>query len=325
MTIRTETKLGPTEQTIFEQFSYWQKAIEPLEPLPEAPITVFIGCGSSYNLSLSLAALANAKGRRAIAVPGGEWLSRPDNYWPDWRQAHVVALSRSGETTETVAAAKASRAAGAKVTAITCKRDSSIARACDRLVAAGTHPVEGIVMTTSASLMLLLGIELLGYGADRRVVEAAEAILEQADPQLPKFLAGRSHFVFLGGGANYGVALEAALKLQEMSQIFSQGFHPLEYRHGPISLIDERSAAVLLYGADTAAAEATLAGELQEKGAIVLGLGGPGDISLKVPVDPALAGLACLPALQLLGERAAQSRNIDTVTPRHLSKVVTLA
>ena len=75
----------------------------------------------------------------------------------------------------------------------------------------------------------------------------------------------------------------------------------------------------------TAAAEATLAGELQEKGAIVLGLGGPGDISLKVPVDPALAGLACLPALQLLGERAAQSRNIDTVTPRHLSKVVTLA
>ena len=44
-----------------------------------------------------------------------------------------------------------------------------------------------------------------------------------------------------------------------------------------------------------------------------------------LPVDPALAGLACLPALQLLGERAAQSRNIDTVTPRHLSKVVTLA
>jgi glucosamine--fructose-6-phosphate aminotransferase (isomerizing) len=325
VTIRTETKLGPTEQTIFEQFSYWQKAIEPLEPLPEAPITVFIGCGSSYNLSLSLAALANAKGKRAIAVPGGEWLSRPDNYWPDWRRSHVVALSRSGETTETVAAAKASRAAGAKVTAITCERDSSIARACDRLVAAGTHPVEGIVMTTSASLMLLLGLELLDYSVDRKAVDAAEAILKQADPQLPKFLAGRSHFVFLGGGVNYGVALEAALKLQEMSQIFSQGFHPLEYRHGPISLIDERSAAILLYGADTAAAEATLVGELQEKGAIVLGLGGPGDISLKVPVDPALAGLACLPALQLLGERAAQSRNIDTVTPRHLSKVVTLA
>jgi glutamine---fructose-6-phosphate transaminase (isomerizing) len=257
-------------------------------------------------------------------VPGGEWLSRPGNYLPDW-QAHVVTLSRSGETTETVAAAKASRAAGAKVTAITCEKASSIAAACDRLVVAETHPVEGIVMTSSASLMLLLGLELLGYPLDGKPVRAAETLLRQADAVLPKFLAGRSHFVFLGGGPNYGVALEAALKLQEMSQIFSQGFHPLEYRHGPVSLIDERSAAVLLYGADTAAAEATLADELKEKGAIVLGFGGPGDISLEVPVDPAIAGLACLPALQLLGERAAQSRNIDTIAPRHLSKVVTLA
>jgi glucosamine--fructose-6-phosphate aminotransferase (isomerizing) len=316
--------LGPTEQTIFEQFPYWRKAIGPLAPLPEAPITAFVGCGSSYNLSLALAAHANARGRRAIAVPGGEWLSRPDNYTPDWRNAHVVALSRSGETTETVAAAKASRAVGAKVTAITCEKASSIAGACDRLVVADTHPVEGIVMTTSASLMLLLGLELLGNGLDDGVVTAAETLLHAADPELPRFLAGRSHFVFLGGGANYGVALEAALKLQEMSQIFSQGFHPLEYRHGPVSLIDQQSAVILLYSPDTSEAEARLAGELRDKGAVVLGFGGPGDVSLAVPVAPALIGLAALPALQLLGERAAQSRHIDTVSPRHLSKVVVL-
>jgi glucosamine--fructose-6-phosphate aminotransferase (isomerizing) len=316
--------LGPTEQTIFEQFPYWRKAIGPLAPLPEAPITVFVGCGSSYNLSLALAARANAQGRRAMAVPGGEWLSRPDNYTPDWRNAHVVALSRSGETTETVAAAKASRAVGARVTAITCEKASSIAGACDRLVVAETHPAEGIVMTTSASLMLLLGLELLGNGLDDGVASAAETLLRATDPELPKFLAGRSHFVFLGGGANYGVALEAALKLQEMSQIFSQAFHPLEYRHGPVSLIDQQSAVVLIYSPDTSEAEARLAGELRDKGAIVLGLGGPGDVSLAVPVAPALIGLAALPALQLLGERAAQSRHIDTVHPRHLSKVVVL-
>jgi glucosamine--fructose-6-phosphate aminotransferase (isomerizing) len=318
------SQLGPTEQTIFEQFPYWRKAIAPLTPLPEAPITVFVGCGSSYNLSLALAAHANARGRRAIAVPGGEWLSRPDNYTPDWRNAHVVALSRSGETTETVAAAKASRAVGAKVTAITCEEASSIAKACDRLAVADTHPAEGIVMTTSASLMLLLGLELLGNGLDDSVVTAAETLLHAADPELPRFLAGRSHFVFLGGGANYGVALEAALKLQEMSQIFSQGFHPLEYRHGPVSLIDQQSAVILLYSPDTSEAEERLAGELRDKGAVVLGFGGPGDVSLAVPVAPALIGLAALPALQLLGERAAQSRQIDTVSPRHLSKGVVL-
>ncbi len=48
----------------------------------------------------------------------------------------------------------------------------------------------------------------------------------------------------------------------EMSQVFTQGFHPLEYRHGPISLVDHRTAAVVLYGADRRAAEAKLVGEL---------------------------------------------------------------
>ena len=150
-------------------------------------------------------------------------------------------------------------------------------------------------------------------------------MLDSLDAKLPSLIADRSHFVFLGGGHLYGIALEGALKLMEMSQIFTQAFHPLEYRHGPISLVDDRTVAVMLYSADRREAEAKLVGELQDKGARVIGFGGPGDASFAVPCDPALVGLACLPALQLLGERAAQARNIDTVAPRHLTKVVTLA
>jgi glucosamine--fructose-6-phosphate aminotransferase (isomerizing) len=107
--------------------------------------------------------------------------------------------------------------------------------------------------------------------------------------------------------------------------VFTQAFHPLEYRHGPISLVDERTAVIMLHSADRRDAEAKLVGELQEKGARVIGFGGPGDASFAIDCEPVLMGLACLPALQLLGERAAQARNIDTVSPRHLTKVVTLA
>jgi len=317
--------MGVTEQTIFEQFPYWRKAIGAQAAPQDAPVTAFIGCGTSYNLALSLAALSNAAGRSAIAVPGGEWLNRPGSYWPDWSKAHVVALSRSGETTETVAAARASRAAGAFVTAITCEAGSDLTKNCDRLLFAETHPAEGIVMTSSASLMLLLGTQLLGYKVDPSVIDVAAGLLKSLDAKLPALLAGRSHFVFLGSGPLYGIGLEGALKLMEMSQIFTQGFHPLEYRHGPISLVDERTIAVVLYGDAQASAEATLTRELQQKGARVIGFGGLGDLSLPVTLDPAMIGLACLPALQLLGERAAQSRNIDTVAPRHLTKVVTLA
>jgi glutamine---fructose-6-phosphate transaminase (isomerizing) len=317
--------MTPTEQSIVEQFSLWRAAIRPELPLQQAEVTVFVGCGTSYNLALSLAALANASSRTAIAVPGGEWVNGPQNFWPHWQKAHVVALSRSGETTETVAAAKVSRAAGASVTAITMEADSAIAANCDRLVLAKTHPAEGIVMTASASLMLLLGLQLIGHSVPPELADTARALMEKLDAKLSALLADRSHVVFLGGGHLYGIALEGALKLMEMSQVFTQAFHPFEFRHGPVSLVDERTAAVMLYSPDRVDAEATLVRELQAKGARVIGFGGPGDASFDVNSDPALAGLACLPALQLLGERAAQARNLDTAAPRHLTKVVMLA
>lgn len=317
--------MGATEQTIVEQFAYWRKALAPLAPLQDADITIWVGCGTSYNLALSLAALANAAGRRSIALPGGEWAHRQRSYWPADARVHVVALSRSGESTETVAAAKVSRAAGAFVTGITMEPDSALARNCDRAVLAQTHQVEGIVMTSSASLLLLLGLLLLGYKVPASLPDTAQKLMEAVDAQVPRRLGGRSHFVYLGGDHLYGVGLEGALKLMEMSQTFTQGFHPLEYRHGPISLVDERSVAVMLYRTDQREAEARLARELQDKGALVVGIGGPGDESFALDCDPALTGLAVLPALQILGERVAQARNIDTVAPRHLTKVVTLA
>lgn len=316
--------MGVTEKTIFEQFSFWEKALDPVDPLQGADVTVFVGCGTSYNLALSLAAQANASGIPSIAVPGGEWTVRPEFYSPHWKKAHVVVLSRSGETTETVAAAKASRKAGAFVTAITMEAQSSIAKACDRLLHAATHPEEGIVMTTSASLMLLLGLKAIGIKMPSSLPDQARSVLEQFDARHKSAVASRSHFVFLGGASLYGVALEGALKLMEMSQTFTQGFHPLEYRHGPISLIDPKSAAVILYTRDQMDSEAQLATELQDKGASVIGFGGPGDISFEITGEPALAGLICLPALQILGERVAQEHQLDTMAPRHLTKVVTL-
>ncbi|MET3649952.1 SIS domain-containing protein [Phyllobacterium ifriqiyense] len=317
--------MNTTEKVIFEQFPYWEKAIGSNSATDTAELLVFVGCGTSFNLALSLAAYANLAGHSAIAVPGAEWQNRPQAFWPDWPNTHVVALSRSGETTETVAAAKASRASGAFVTAITVEPDSSLAKNCDRLICAATHPDEGIVMTVSASLMVLLGLQMIGQEIPSSTVDHAGRLAGALDAILPSVIAGRSHFVFLGGGPLFGIALEGALKLMEMSQIMTQAFHPLEYRHGPISLVDVSTAVVMLYSSDQKDAEAKLVNELREKGAIVIGIGGPGDVELAVDVDLSLAALVVLPALQILGERAAQARQIDTVSPRHLTKVVKLA
>lgn len=317
--------MNTTEKVIFEQFPYWEKAIGSNTATRKTDVLVYVGCGTSYYLAQSLAAYANGSGRRAIAVPGDEWFNRPSLFWPDWSKTHVVAISRSGETTETVAAAKKSRASGAFVTGLTVEPESALARNCDALVATATHPDEGIVMTVSASLMLLLGMQMIGQEVPFSTVASARKLAEALDASLHPRLHERSHVVFLGGGALYGIASEGALKLMEMSQVLTQAFHPLEYRHGPISLVDGKTAVMMLYSADQKEAEIQLVGELREKGAFVVGLGGPGDISLSVDVDPELTGLVLLPALQVLGERAAQSRRVDTLSPRHLTKVVTLA
>ena len=316
--------MNATERGIFEQFAFWAGAPNPAPLADAAVVHVFVGCGTSFYIAQSLAAAANANGQQAIAVTGGEWWHRPQYYLAAGRAAHVIVLSRSGESTETVCAAEASRKAGHRVTALTCAEGSAITQYADTVLYAPTHPDEGIVMTASASLMLLMGLRLAGVAIGAAEAEAAEALLKAVDAKSGEVLGGRSHFVYLGTGPLQGIAQEGGLKLQEMSTSYTQAYPTADYRHGPITLADERTLAVLLYTPEGHADDAVLAADLQARGARLLGLGGPGTVSFDVGGNPAARALVCLPALQVLGERAAQLKGLDTLTPRGLTKVVVL-
>ena len=320
--------MSVTEVVIRDQFPYWQAALALEVPRLRAGTVVMTGCGTSYNLAQSLACAMNAAGQRAIAVPGAEWARRPECYQADTRDILVVGLSRSGITTETVQAVAASRKRGWPTFALSCVPDVAILQAAERGIYLPTDAREGIVMSVSASLMLLVGLRLAGIALPEAVVAAGQAGLAQvaaAGPLLTgPLLTGRAHFVYLGAGANYGIATEGSLKLQEMSISYSQSFHPMEYRHGPISLIDEHSLVVMLYSESTAAEEARVVADVQAKGAKVIGFGGPGDLRIDLGATGPEFGLACLPALQMLGEMVARLKGIDSAAPRHLTKVVVL-
>jgi glucosamine--fructose-6-phosphate aminotransferase (isomerizing) len=317
--------MNVTERVIQEQFPFWQGAIFAELPEIDTPLVVVVGCGTSYYLAQTIASAFNQHGPNAVAVPGGEWARRPSSYVADRKGVVVVALSRSGESTETVQAVDAAKAAGLHTIAITCEKDSSITRAAAETIYLPTHPREGVVMTSSASLMLIAGLRLAGATLDAAITAAAAGPLAVLGSIDAAFISGRRHFVYLGAGALYGVASEGALKLQEMSISYAQTFHPMEYRHGPISLIDEGSLVVMLYSEDTLAEESRLAVEIQEKGGKVIGLGGPGDISIPVKGSGLARIPEMLPALQIFGERIAESKKIDTTAPRHLTKVVVLS
>ncbi|CUW46868.1 SIS domain-containing protein [Novacetimonas hansenii] len=317
--------MNATERGIREQFPLWDQVMD--EPVPPCAddVHVVVGCGTSVHIADSIATALNEHGVLSRAIPGNEWTCRRSSYIPTKIAPHVIALSRSGESTETVAAAKASREAGLKVTAFTCAPGSALCDQADTLMVAQTHPEEGIVMTASASLMLLMGLRYAGVTMDSSTTRAAHDLLAAADRHLKEQIEGRSHFVFLGSGALYGVAREGALKLQEMSLSQTEAHHPLEYRHGPVSLIDERSLVIFLYHPDTLEEESLLARELMAKGARVLGLGGPGTVELPIATGADVRPLVCLPVLQLLGEYVARMRGLDTLAPRHLTKVVKIA
>jgi len=320
--------MNTTEQVILEQFDYWRQPPKNGDAARLEPqtLTAILGCGTSYYLAQTLAAVFNRHGHRAIAVPGGEWLAHSNAYLAAGTPVQVVALSRSGETTETVAAARWSREQGQHVIGITCAPGSSLAAASDIAIEMNTHPSEGIVMTVSASLMLLAGIRLAGISIPEGFAAVAQGVLESIEPKLARLVKNRKHYVFLGSGELYGIANEGALKAQEMSLSLVQAYHPLEYRHGPISMVEKGVLAIMLYHPAQTESEATLVQELQAKGATVLGIGGPGDVSLELSEsDAALRALLVLPVLQMLGEQIAQAKGLDSTAPRHLTKVVMLS
>jgi glutamine---fructose-6-phosphate transaminase (isomerizing) len=313
--------MDKTEKSIFEQFGFWKSAPQPRAIAQRGVDYVVVGCGTSYNLAMSAAVALNEDGFSAVAAPGNEWLRRPRSYRATLQNAHVIAISRSGETTEVVQAASTSRSNGLPVTAITCYGASSLVANADQTFVAETHPDEGIVMTCSASVMLLLALRFAGIDTETSA-GAAKTLLAELNSYKGSYLKGRTHFVFLGGGPLYGVAAEGALKLEEMSLTATEIYHPLEYRHGPISVADHRSLVVMLYHPDTRDQEEKLATELAGFGAFVLGFGGLGNLSLEIGGPDKARGLVCLPALQLLGMELARMRGLDTRAPRHLTKVV---
>lgn len=313
-----------TETVIRRQFPYWTAAFEQELPAVKAATVVIVGCGTSFYLAQVIACAFNAQGQAALAVPGAEWARRPECYLANTEGVLVIGLSRSGTTSETVQAIEASRARGWRTLAVSCEPGSTILQAAEKAIYIPTDPQEGIVMSVSASLMLLAGLRMAGVVLHPTIAAQASAAMTALEAGLAPLLKGRSHFVYLGAGPNYGMATEGCLKLQEMSISYSQAFHPMEYRHGPVSLIDEKSLVVMLYSAATAAEEALVVAELQAKGAVVIGFNGPGDLRIDLGLSDDANALACLPALQMLGERVALSKGINSEAPRHLSKVVVL-
>ena len=127
------------------------------------PDLVFTGCGSTYYLSLAAAALARQKGLTACAVPGSELWLRTGTALPHPKQALLIAVSRSGETSETLRAVGAYRKAGGRsVVVVTCYPGSTLAKMGDLVFSLPKAQEESVAQTRSFASMLLACEILIG-------------------------------------------------------------------------------------------------------------------------------------------------------------------
>jgi glutamine---fructose-6-phosphate transaminase (isomerizing) len=266
----------------------------------------------------------------------------------------VVAISQSGETTDTLAAVQAARGFGAKVLAVTNTQGSLITREADAVLLTKAGP-EICVASTKAfvaqvAVLDLLALELAGIRgvvpdselrgigrslrlAPEKVEETLEMLGNRVEEAAQIFEDARCS-LFLGRGISYPVAMEGALKLKEISYLPSEGYPAGEMKHGPIALVDEYCPVVAVLG-EGLVREKTLSNveETVARGANVIAVAREGDraaqrtarLVLPVPEAPEiLAPFICSVPLQLLAYHVAKDRGLDVDKPRNLAKSVTV-
>ena len=303
----------------------------------------FIGCGSTYNPALAAAALhEQVTGQQAFGVPSSEVALFTTAVYPDapGQSFLLVALSRSGTTTETLLAVEQHQARGLPALAVTTQGNSPLVRQCQAALVLAEGAEESIPQTRSFTSMYLATQYLAGLMADDeafiaalgRLPAYAEDVLERSSRQAAQLAqAGWERIIYLGSGPYYGLACEGMLKAKEMGLAWSEAYHFPELRHGPIALVDERTLVIGLLSDTGGRVEQAVLSDARELGAITLAIGEqpPADlarhsIALQTGLSDQARGALYLLPLQLLAEECARARGLDPDAPRHLQPAVVL-
>jgi glutamine---fructose-6-phosphate transaminase (isomerizing) len=320
--------------------------------LSEIDRVVVVACGTAYHAGLLGKHAIEKLARFPVEVAIASEYRYADPIG-DGRTL-VVAISQSGETTDTLAAIQAARGFGAKVLAVTNTQGSLITREADAVLLTQAGP-EICVASTKAfvaqvAVLDLLALALAGIRgvvpdselreigrslrrAPEKVEETLELLGSRVEEAVDIFEDARCS-LFLGRGISYPVAMEGALKLKEISYLPSEGYPAGEMKHGPIALVDEYCPVVAVLG-EGLVREKTLSNveETVARDANVILVAREGDraaqrmarLVLPVPEAPEiLAPFVSSVPLQLLAYHVAKDRGFDVDKPRNLAKSVTV-
>jgi glucosamine--fructose-6-phosphate aminotransferase (isomerizing) len=297
---------------------------------------IFTGCGSTYYLALAGAALfQELTGQVTRAAPASELLLNSPAVLTK-ESALLVAVSRSGSTTETLKAVELFRTEyTGPVIGVTNYGQEPLAGLCDLALVMPKGQERSVAQTRSfASMYLAVAALSAAVGGHDDLLQQMQK-LPAAGERLLKRYEGLAHqygedqsldrFYFLGSGARYGLACEVNLKMKEMTLTHSEPFHFLEFRHGPMSMVGQSAMVIGLLSERNQSHEARVLEEMRDLGGKTLGLAETGaDIAFESGVPEAGRGVLYLPVLQLLAYYRALRKDLNPDQPMHLSSVIKL-
>lgn len=316
----------------------WQNDILRLWQTGHYDHVIFTGCGSPYYLSLAAAALfQELSGQPARALPASElWLS-PRSAYARSGKTLLVAVSRSGETTELVRACEAFKREGrGDLVTISCYPDRPLTSLGTLNIVLPSGQEESVAQTRAFSTLYLATVALSAWWSDQptivdelqRVPEAGRRLIEnyQSLAQTIGAAADLDRFYFLGSGPRYGLACELSLKMKEMSLSHSEPFHFMEFRHGPMSMVTNTTAIIGLVSETSCAQEMKVLDEMQARGARFISIGEAGVAAeFRSGVSEAARGVLYLPIGQWIAFEHSLGQGLNPDRPHNLTAVVKLA
>jgi CRISPR-associated protein Cas5a/b/c len=285
---------------IASQPALWRKAagvasaVAGLLPAPGEPAAA-IGCGTSLHVARAYAALREERNLGTTDAATASELSPHRSY------GRVVAISRSGTTTEVLRTLERLRGSIATV-AVTAVPGSPVAAAADDTIVLEFANEQSVVQTRFATTALALLRAHIGDRLEAAIVDGEAALAEALPAEPTEF----KQFVFLGQGWTVGLADEAALKLREAASAWTEAYPAMEYRHGPISAAGRGTLVWAIGPVDPG-----VLADAAATGATVVNRGS----------DP----MAELVLIQRMAVGLAEAHGLDPDHPKHLTRSVVLS
>lgn len=299
-----------------------------------------IGCGTASYAAIAGEYLFSKIAKRSVYVSIGSEFG----YHLDFltKKSLVLAISQSGETMDILESVKKAKEKGAKILALVNVLGSTLYRQAHKKMLIGAGPEKGVA-STKAFIGMLAQLTLLAYALAGKEKEGATVLTMAAKSTksvltdgnvrhikaLARKLKHREHIYVIGRGLSYPTALEAALKIKEISYIHAEGLAAGELKHGPLALVT-RGTPCIAFLPDDETYGANLAGamEMKARGGYIIGISHkPHEVFDEyLPVADAREAtiIPNVVTAQLLAYYLTIEKGFDPDMPRNLAKSVTV-